>query len=205
MQNAEPSSAESLFKGLWVCTIWWWGLVYSFQLHSSTLGGLSLSVLICFDRCSLIIENNKVRSFLSCLVCCLSLWPRLSDAAVCPDPLDPKGSPVISGLGETGHGSVCLLQRVRSSVSCERNVASQLIITAHHTSSFPLSVNISKTDASLRVNNDILYEVPLSNGILAIIICHVQVYTHTYTHHKRLEIPGKNLRVVCIDHVSQRH
>lgn len=31
------------------------------------------SVLICFDCSLLIIENNKVRSFLSCLVCCLSL------------------------------------------------------------------------------------------------------------------------------------
>lgn len=43
------------------------------------------SVLICFDCCSLIIEDNKVRTFLSCRVCCLSLWPRLSEAAV---PLD---------------------------------------------------------------------------------------------------------------------
>lgn len=176
MQDAEPSSADSQFKrsmGVHHLVVRPILLLSAPQQHSGR--PQPLSVLICFDCCSLIIENNKVRSFLSCLVCCLSLWPRLSDAAVCSDPMDPKGSPVISGLGETGHGSVCLLQRVRSSVSCKRNVASQLIITAHHTSSFPFSVNISKTDASLRVNNDILYEVPLSNGILAIIICHVQV------------------------------
>lgn len=50
------------------------------------------SVLICFDCFSLIIENNKVRSFLSCLVCCLSLRPWLSDTAERLDPLDPNGS-----------------------------------------------------------------------------------------------------------------
>lgn len=67
-------------------------------MHSSALQQHSgtpqpLSVLICLDCCSLIIENNKVRSFLSCLVCCLSPWPWLSDAAVCPSPAASKKAP----------------------------------------------------------------------------------------------------------------
>lgn len=86
-------------EGLWVCTIRWRGLVHSSAPQQHSGRPQPLSVLICLDCCSLIIENNKVRSFLSCLVCCLSLWPRLSDAAVCPVPhCIQRGSPVISGL-----------------------------------------------------------------------------------------------------------
>lgn len=107
------------------------------------------SVLICCDCCSLIIENNKVKSFLSCLVCCLSLWPLLSDAAACLDPLDPNGSSVISGTGTAGGASVYLLQRVRSSVSCNRNDISELIVTSHHKSTFLWTQSISNTDVCL--------------------------------------------------------
>lgn len=68
------------------------------------------AVLICFDCCSLIIEDNKVRTFLSCRVCCLSLWPRLSEAGV---PLDQLST--FSGPRMTGDDTDCSLHRIRCS------------------------------------------------------------------------------------------
>lgn len=60
------------------------------------------SVLICFDCCSLIIEDNKVRTFLSCRVCCLSLWPRLSEAGVPLDQLSSFQGPERQAMVATG-------------------------------------------------------------------------------------------------------
>lgn len=55
------------------------------------------SVLIGCDRFSLIIENNKVKSFLSCLVWSLSLQPWLSDRTARLGPLHPNGCFAILG------------------------------------------------------------------------------------------------------------
>lgn len=95
---------------------------FSFLLCSSTaVKPQPHSVLICCDCFSLIIENNKVKSFLSCLVCCLSLRPWLWDAALCLGPLDPNGACVVKGMRMAGGGSVGLLQRPRGTQSCNRN------------------------------------------------------------------------------------
>lgn len=121
-----------------------------------------LSVLICLDCCSLIIENNKVRSFLSCLVCCLSLWPRLSDAAACPGPAASKeGPPVVSGLWR---GTPCL-SPAGSNKLCvkQKKLGFQLIFTTHQKSSFFFFCqHFPNMDALLRLNSSC---VSISPGI----------------------------------------
>lgn len=144
------------------------------------------SVLICCDCCSLIIENNKAKSFLSCLVCCLSLWPRLSDAAVCLVPLDQNGSSVISGAGTAGGVSIRLLQRVRGIVSCNN---SELVFT-------PRSL-IYLLHKCISVGSwstcGILSQVPSSNRRHGISICHMR--GHTLTHDSpQKQAPGSAWR-----------
>uniref|UniRef100_A0A673ADU2 Discs, large homolog 3 (Drosophila) n=1 Tax=Sphaeramia orbicularis TaxID=375764 RepID=A0A673ADU2_9TELE len=68
-----------------------------------------------------------------------------------PGPTGSKWSSVISGTGRMGGGSVCLLQRVRSSVSCNRNDASKLIFTFDHKSTLVRTRGSSTTNATLWV------------------------------------------------------
>lgn len=63
-----------------VCNIERWGPVHAAEPEPHTGRPHPPSVLICCDCCSLIIENNKAKSFLSCLVCCWSVQPPLSEA-----------------------------------------------------------------------------------------------------------------------------
>lgn len=135
------------------------------------------SVLICCDRCSLIIENAKVKSFLSCFVWCLSLRPWLSEAA-CLGPLDPNGSSVL--LREKGEGFKSLYtvetekrEPLYHAIDIRSLAHSSLLVVIMH------SISCGHNAAALQLAHysvrDIFNEVPSSDGahMHGIIICHM--------------------------------
>lgn len=129
------------------------------------------SVLICCDCCSLIIESNKVKSFLSCLVCCLSPWlwlvpgPTGSEGVLCHSRNDK----------DRRRKRRCPAE---SRQPCNRNDGSKLVRSQIH---FP--VNTGRFyHGCLSVGwwnkHDILNEVLLTNGICVITICLMGWHIH---------------------------